>query len=175
MNMWVLLDKFKHSYTLKRHAILCFPFLREFFFKCPPHVGLFYDSEQNSLLFDHDISIVQFVQFVHFSTVAYQLISPILSSSTVTIPLRGCIVRVAVKTVRIFQLTTTVTRKLVSLYSHVWIIIKSFPCFPDPNITMEDNSEDIDILTADESEETLQSHIFPYDPGNHFQVYWIYF
>ena len=40
---------------------------------------------------------------------------------------------------------------------------------------MKDKSEDIDILTADESEETLQSHIFPYDPGNHFQVYLIYF
>jgi hypothetical protein len=40
---------------------------------------------------------------------------------------------------------------------------------------MEDNSEDIDILTADESEETLQSHVFPYDPGNHFQVDWIHF
>ena len=47
--------------------------------------------------------------------------------------------------------------------------------FPDPSITMEDQSEDIDIVTADESEETVQSHVFPYDPGNDFQVYRIYF
>ena len=40
---------------------------------------------------------------------------------------------------------------------------------------MEDKSEDIDILTADESEETLQSHIFPYDPGNHLLGGYIYF
>ena len=40
---------------------------------------------------------------------------------------------------------------------------------------MEDKSEDIDIVTADESEETVQSHFFPYDPGNDFQVYRIYF
>ena len=39
---------------------------------------------------------------------------------------------------------------------------------------MEDKSENIDILTADESEETLQTNIFPYDPGSDLQVDWIH-
>ena len=45
---------------------------------------------------------------------------------------------------------------------------EEFSIFPDPNKAMEEKSEDIDIITTDESEETLQSLIFPYDPGNHF-------
>ena len=75
---------------------------------------------------------------------------------------------IAVKTVRIIQLTTTGLRKLVSLETSVGIMIKNFLLFPEPYITMEEYSEDIDILTADDSEETVQSHVFPYDPGNHF-------
>ena len=57
---------------------------------------------------------------------------------------------------------------MLELYLQVFL-------FSRANITMEDKSGYIDILTADESEETIQSHIFPYDPGNHFQGCWIYF
>lgn len=32
----------------------------------------------------------------------------------------------------------------------------------------EDKSEDIDITNLDESEETLESQYFPYDPGDYF-------
>ena len=55
---------FKHSYTLQRNVILYCIFWKTK--KNPPHAGLFYDADRNSLLCDVDISIVQFVQFVKF-------------------------------------------------------------------------------------------------------------